>query len=177
MEFVYPPKPRGHARHRPDEDESADNEDENLRGFSPGPPWLEKMLVDLELGRKDLVADLEEMKEEAQSALYEVTRLRILLDREQKATKHLVDWMRSVMGDEMVDAIIAEGKQAAEERSSEEESDEEGDEEGDDQEEGEERERDGERHESGDDDGHHEGDEHAADGYKKLYVYREINAS
>ena len=127
MEFVYPPKLRARARGRPGEDEGS--EDENTRGFSPGPSWLEKMLVDLELGRKDMLNDLEELKAEVQTVLYEITRLRILLDREQASTKDFVNWMRLMVGDETVNTIIAEATKAAEERTSDEEEDEEEEEE------------------------------------------------
>ena len=146
MEFVYPPKPRAWTRHQ----EGTDHEDEqDIRGFSPGPSWLEKMFMDLEHGRTDLVGDLEELKQEAQNMLYEVTRLRILLDREQASTKKFVGWMRGVVGEEVVNTIIEEATQAAEERTSDEE---------DDEEEEVERERDGEQQGSGED--HGELDDH-----------------
>jgi septin family protein len=145
MEFVYPPKPRGWARDQQDQDEPDDEDEENIRGFSPGPSWLEKMLVDLEHGRKDLVGDIEDLKQEAQTVLYDVIRLRILLDREQASTKNFVGWMRGVVGEEVVNTIIEEATQAAEDRTSDEEDDgEEGEEEV-------ERERDGEQQANGED--------------------------
>jgi hypothetical protein len=169
MEFVYPPKPRARAHRRQCEDEAAEHSGENAREFSPGPPWLEKMLVDLEHGRKDLVGDLEEVKREARDVLYDVTRLQILVESEQGKTKALVGWLKRVMGDEVAEKIIAEATQAAEERTSDEEE----------AEEGEDDESNSEGHSSddndnegdddddeGDDDGD-EGDEHAIDGHEK----------
>jgi hypothetical protein len=124
MEFVYPPKPRPRARQPGDAE--AEREDENTREFSPGPPWLDKMLVDLEHGRKDLVGDLEEVKREARDALYDVTRLQIFVKREQGKTKALMDWLRGVVGDEVVEKMITEATQAADEVSDDEDVAEEG---------------------------------------------------
>jgi len=129
MEFVYPPKPRPHPNPRHGEGDTVENEVET-REFSPGPPWLEKMLVDLELGRKDLLGDLEEAKREVRDALDEITRVHILLEREKKMMEAFVDRLRRVVGDEVVDKIITEGTEAAEARTSDEDEDDEFDQEG-----------------------------------------------
>lgn len=150
MEFVYPPKPRARGSLQQGDNDAVGHEDHNERAFSPGTPWLEKMLVDLELGRKDLLGDLDEVKREAQDALYEVIRVHILVEKEQAQTKALVDRMRRIVGDDVVDAIIAEGTQAAEERTSDEE---EGSEDG------------GEQELDSEEDGR---DQHGTDGSKKL---------
>jgi hypothetical protein len=120
MEFVYPPRPRPRARGLQGEGEAAEDEDD-VREFSPGPPWLEKMLVDLQRGRKELVKSLGETKKDAQDALYDLITARALLDREQVAFQACVEKLRCVLGDKLVNALIAEGTQAAEERTSDEE--------------------------------------------------------
>lgn len=115
MEFVYPPKPRARSRRRGGEDQNPDRE------FSPGPPWLERMLVDLQRGRRDVLEDLAEVKREAQEALYELTSARIALDKEQEKFKVMVDWMRTIVGDDKVNRLIAEATEYAEAHTSDEE--------------------------------------------------------
>jgi hypothetical protein len=154
MEFIYPPKPRPHAHVQQGGEEAEENE-ESAREFSPGPPWLEKMLVDLELGRKDLVTNLAEAKRDLRDALYEMTTVGILVEREQKLFMAFVNGLRSMIGDKLVNEMIAEGKKTAQESS----------EEGEVELEGEEQDRDSEERSSDKDSD--DSDERATTGYKK----------
>jgi hypothetical protein len=145
IEFVYPPRPRSRVNGLQDEDEA--------REFSPGPPWLEKMVVDLQRGRKELLKSLGETKKDAQDALYDLTTTRALLDKEQVAFKACVDGLRCILGDKLVEDLFAEGVQAAEERTSDEEDE---DEDG-------EQERDIEEHSGDEDEDGDVGDGHQSD--------------
>jgi hypothetical protein len=89
------------------------------------------MLVDLQRGRTEVLEDLAEVKREAQEALYELTSARVSLDKEQEKYKAMVDWMRTIVGNDKVDKLIAEATAYAEAHTSdEEEEDEDGDEDG-----------------------------------------------
>ncbi|RDB21807.1 hypothetical protein Hypma_011014 [Hypsizygus marmoreus] len=114
MEFVFPPIPRAHKRPH-------DEIDVGPRAFSPGPCWLEKMLHDLEKGRKEVVNDLEEAKREVREALEDVKRADVALKSEAKEMKDLLDWLRDVIGKEMVTDIIEEAGRRAEGGASDEE--------------------------------------------------------
>ena len=83
------------------------------------------MLADLQRGRRDLVEDLAEAKREAQEALYELTSTRIALDKEQQAFKAMVDRIRTIVGDEEVNKLLAEATEYAEAHTSDEEDEEE----------------------------------------------------
>jgi hypothetical protein len=120
IEFVYPPRPRPSRK-------DSNSAETSERGDSPGPNWLHKMLIDVQRGRKDLNSELEVMKREVNDAAGEVMRLQVLRAEEEKDMRAFLEYLRKVVGPNVVEEIIHGAQEAAEERTSDEDEDEGGD--------------------------------------------------
>ncbi|KAG5642859.1 hypothetical protein DXG03_002036 [Asterophora parasitica] len=118
MKFVYPPVPRSPTG--PDTG--------HPRAFSPGPNWLEKMLDDFGGGRMDLKKQLEEAKREALDAMAEVVQADMELKKEIAETQRFVTFVGEMVGQDVLQQVLAEVDRIATEGSDADDPDDETDE-------------------------------------------------